>query len=129
MGQQQLLLVLLGVIIVGAATILGIYMFADSAASENRDAVSTDLTALALRAQSYYKRPRIVGGGGSEFTGLTMGKLTSHPSNANGTYTLTSVAADHIVLTGTGTEKGNDGTPITITTSVYADSVSTQVTN
>jgi hypothetical protein len=129
MGQQQLLLVLLGVIIVGAAIVIGVFMFSDSAASANRDAISTDLTALAVRAQSYYRRPKIVGGGGSDFTGLTMPKMTSRSSNANGSYVLTSVSTDHIVLTGIGKEIGNDGNIITITSTVYADSVITNAPN
>ena len=44
MGQQQLLLIILGVIVVGIAVAVGITMFSDSAISANRDAVTNDLT-------------------------------------------------------------------------------------
>jgi hypothetical protein len=106
MGQQQLLLIILGVIVVGIAVAVGITMFSDSAISANRDAVSNDLVNLAARAQQFYRRPSALGGGGNTFTGLTLDKLTNMASgkNANGTYSVSSVAADNVVIQGVGTE-------------------------
>ena len=49
MGQQQLLLIILGVIIVGIAVAVGITMFQDNAISANRDAVTNDLVQLAAK--------------------------------------------------------------------------------
>ncbi|MDZ7766193.1 MAG: hypothetical protein U5K00_17525 [Melioribacteraceae bacterium] len=46
MGQQQLLLIVLGVIIVGIAVVVGINVFTASSAAANRDAVISDLTNL-----------------------------------------------------------------------------------
>ena len=54
MGQQQLLLIVLGVIIVGIAVVVGINVFTASAASSNRDAITSDLTNLASLSQEYY---------------------------------------------------------------------------
>ena len=51
MGQQQLLLIVLSVIIVGIAVVVGIQMFGASAASSNLEAVTSDLLHLAARAQ------------------------------------------------------------------------------
>jgi Tfp pilus assembly protein PilE len=65
MGQQQLLLIILGVIIVGIAIAVGITMFRDNSVSSNRDAMSTDLLHLAAKARHYYKRPTSMGGGGT----------------------------------------------------------------
>ncbi len=42
MGQQQLLLIILGVIIVGIAVAVGITMFQDNAVDQNRSAVIAD---------------------------------------------------------------------------------------
>jgi hypothetical protein len=94
MGQQQLLLIILGVIVVGIAVAVGITMFKDNAVSANRDAVS-------------------------------ISQLTSKPTNANGSYTLTSGSGNGpVILTGTGTEIGNDGTqPVSVVMNVYPDSV------
>ncbi len=131
MGQQQLLLIILGVIVVGIAVGAGITMFNASSASANRDAVSNDLMNLATRAQQYYRRPAALGGGGSSFTNLVTGagiKLIAKTTgtsitNANGTYAITSSAATQITLTGTGTEQGINGTsPVTVTIDVWGDS-------
>jgi hypothetical protein len=68
MGQQQLLLIILGVIVVGIAVAVGITMFSDSAINANRDALSNDLVNLASRAQQFYRRPTSLGGGGNSFS-------------------------------------------------------------
>jgi hypothetical protein len=69
MGQQQLLLIILGVIVVGIAVAVGITMFSDSAINANRDAMVNDLVNLASRAQQFYRRPSSLGGGGNSFAG------------------------------------------------------------
>jgi len=129
MGQQQLLLIILGVIVVGIAVAVGITMFNDSATSANRDAVTNDLINLASRAQQYYRRPTALGGGGGSFTGLSGNiKLLTKTSgtamvNGNGTYTIVSAAASSVQLQGTGTETGNDGAnPVKVVMNVWADS-------
>jgi len=122
MGQQQLLLIILGVIVVGIAVAVGITMFQDNAISANRDAVTNDLVNLSARAQQYYRRPTALGGGQGAFTGIVLGDLTSKPTNANGSYVLTSSTATQVVLNGTGTEDGDDGSPISVTMTVLADS-------
>ncbi|MDP1677122.1 MAG: hypothetical protein Q8L88_09660 [Bacteroidota bacterium] len=118
MGQQQLLLIILGVIIVGIAIAVSITIFRDSGVSANRDALRTDLLLLASKAKHYYKRPVSMGGGGYSFTGLTadgvgMLKLVTSQfsdSNANGSYTIYSVAPKVIVFRGTGNIQLDDGT-------------------
>lgn len=123
MGQQQLLLIILGVIVVGIAVAVGITMFQDNAVSANRDAVTNDLVNLASRAQQYYRRPTALGGGQGDFDGLTLIKLTSKPINPNGTYALTSGAGQTAVIEGYGTENGNDGTTVIhLTMNVLSDS-------
>jgi hypothetical protein len=95
MGQQQLLLIILGVIIVGIAVAVGITMFSDNSVSSNRDAMSTDMMHLAAKARHYYMRPTSMGGGGHSFVGLTaddvgMLKLatTNFTDNQNGIYSI-----------------------------------------
>ncbi|AFN73842.1 hypothetical protein MROS_0599 [Melioribacter roseus P3M-2] len=107
MGQQQLLLIVLGVIIVGIAVVVGINVFTASSTQANRDAVIADLTNLASLAQQYYRKPTALGGGGNTFTGWTIPAQLD--TTGNGTYTAT-VAAQSVTLVGTGTETGNDGT-------------------
>ena len=47
MGQQQLLLIILGVIIVGIAIAVGISMFSSGSVQANRDGIVNDLNNLA----------------------------------------------------------------------------------
>ena len=125
MGQQQLLLIILGVIVVGIAVAVGITMFQDNAVSANRDAVTNDLVNLASRAQQYYRRPQALGGGEGKFDGLTLQMLTSKSVNANGTYALVSgnTGQGPVVLSGTGKETGYDGaSPVFVQMQVWADS-------
>ena len=131
MGQQQLLLIILGVIVVGIAVAVGISMFNDSASSSNRDAVVSDLMNLASRAQQYYRRPSTTGGGGNTFNGLTLAELTAKPTNSNGVYALsTGGSATSVVITGTGVEKGNNATsPISLAVTVFPDSTTLSETN
>jgi hypothetical protein len=117
MGQQQLLLIILGVIIVGVAIAVGITMFKDSAVSTNRDAMSNDLIHLAVKARHYYKRPASMGGGSQSFTNLASGSgilllvSNSFVSNDNGTYSIKSGTTKNLItFVGTGKAPLDDGT-------------------
>lgn len=108
MGQQQLLLIVLGVIVVGIAIVAGINLFKASAVDSNRDAVIADLHHIAHLAQAYYKRPTAFGGGGNSFAGFSIPPTIA--STANGTYTIsTAGTATSIVLQGVGVEIGDNG--------------------
>ena len=131
MGQQQLLLIILGLIVVGIAVAVGITMFKDSAVSANRDAVTNDLANLASRARLYYRRPKTSGGGGGSFANLTVSsgmKLLTKTSgssvrNGNGTFTIVSSSTSTLRLQGLGTEFGNDRTnKVKVVMNVWADS-------
>ncbi|MBI2952106.1 hypothetical protein HYY27_08430, partial [bacterium] len=87
MGQTQILMIVLAVIIVGIAVAAGITMFGKSAGVSNRDAVVHDCQTITSYAQQYYKKPAEMGGGGRAFTGLTLDKLNWPGSNVNGSYT------------------------------------------
>jgi len=125
-GQQQLLLLVLGIIIVGVAVAVGLQMFASSAVDANRDMVALDLTNLAVKAQTFYKKPLTMGGGGRDYQNFTLNNLDQ--SNANGAYRLATAvpavlvaappvgvvtigaAAQTIYIVGYGVEKGRDNT-------------------
>ena len=127
MGQQQLLLIVLGVIVVGIAVVVGINLFNANATSANRDGVISDLNNLGAMAQQYYKKPTSMGGGGNKFTSWTV--PTGLDSTANGTYSPT-VGAQSVSIIGLGTETGNDGTnPVKATATVGPNSISVAVNN
>ena len=133
MGQQQLLLIVMSVIIVGLAVMGAILLFQDNAADRNRDAVLSDLLHLTARAHEFYRRPTIYGGGQGSFAGLTdnlqgmrrIVNTTSYPwVTAHGRYRIsTAGTTTSVVLTGTGIEPGkSDNFPVAVTIAVYADS-------
>lgn len=126
MGQQQLLLIVLGVIIVGIAVVVGINVFTASSAQANSDAVISDMTNLASMAQQYYRKPAALGGGGNTFTGWDIpGNLST---TANGSYSAT-VAAQTVTLTGQGTELNSSGDSISVTMVVGPNNITSTTTN
>jgi Tfp pilus assembly protein PilE len=136
MGQQQLLLIVLSVIIVGIAVVVGINMFNDQAASSNLDAVTNDLMNLASRAQQHYRRPTAMGGGGGSFillaaSGTGLAYLTSQPTNENGTYSISTAGnATSVTVQGIGKTDGDkDGTNCTAQVQVFDDSTALTVAN
>ncbi|NOX66905.1 MAG: hypothetical protein GXO85_14200 [Chlorobi bacterium] len=131
MGQQQLLLIVLGVIIVGIAVVVGINVFTASAIEANRNAVISDLTNLATMAQQHYRKPVAMAGGGNAFNASKGGTAWTIPAQldttANGTYTAT-VNAATVVLVGTGTESSG-GSPVKVTMTVTPTSFTSKVNN
>jgi len=127
MGQQQLLLIVLGVIIVGIAIAVGITMFSSSSVSANRDAVVNDLNNLASKAQQYWRKPAEMAGGNRSFLNFALD--TRDTANANGSYSV-NVTADMVLITGVGKEIGNDKTTgVKVIDTVYADRVGAKVLN
>ena len=117
MGQQQLLLIILGVIIVGIAVAVGITMFQDNAISASKDAVINDLVQLSAKAQQHYRKPVSLGGGGNNYafltadaSGLASLVSTAFSDNDNGKYRITTAGvAAAVVLTGTSKTQNVDG--------------------
>lgn len=101
MGQQQLLLIILGIIIVGLGIVVGINVFAASAADSKRDSVTNELLHLGGMAQQYYKTPSVYGGGQRKFTNWKI--PTTLKSTANGSYRA-NVSEQQIMLIGVGNE-------------------------
>lgn len=128
MGQQQLLLIVLGVIIVGIAVVVGINVFTASSLQANNNAVIADLTTIASMAQQYYRKPTAMGGGGNAFDnfGIPASLLTT----ANGSYTIsTAGAGDAISFTGVGTEVNDGGTDLTVILDVTPTAIDVSSTN
>ncbi len=99
MGQQQLLLIVLGVIVVGIAVVVGINLFNANAEEAAKDGIVSDCTNLGAMAQQFYKKPLSMGGGGNTFTNFAI--PTGLVTTANGGYVITTPGAQQVVLTGT----------------------------
>ena len=86
MGQQQLLLLILGVIVVGLAVAVGVTMFGAHSTESNKDGVTTGLMAVAANAFEFKLRPTTLGGGRPSYVGYSIpSKLRS---DENGSYEL-----------------------------------------
>ena len=62
MGQQQLLLLVLGAIVVGLAVIVGIYAFSRNQAKANADAMVNEALRIASDVQAWAIKPGMAGG-------------------------------------------------------------------
>lgn len=114
MGQQQLLLLVLGAIIVGLAIVVGINLFGQGAVKANEDAVRQDILSMMARAEEYYRKPITLGGAGKTADSLATiswaklgyrfnsdgSAITDSCINDNGSYKLEEKNGN-VVITGT----------------------------
>lgn len=104
MGQQQLLLLVLGIVIVGIAVVAGIQAFSEGKSKADRDAATSDAMRVISDAQAWKLKPAAFGGGSgvSGFTGITFDKL-GLPNSGNAYRTssacMTLAAGTNAVLT------------------------------
>lgn len=136
MGQQQLLLIVLGVIIVGIAVVVGINVFTASSLQANNDALIADLTTIGSMAQQHYRKPAAMGGGGNSFdgsgqpNGVAFAVPLSLQQTANMSAIVTAVVGpDDVVLTATGTEENDGNTLLQVVVTVSADDIVVTSTN
>jgi len=145
MGQQQLLLIVLGVIVVGIAIAVGVTMFQSNAIESNRQAVISDLVNYASKAQRFYRTPSQLGGGSQSFDDFYISPIDT--GNANGSYSsgttapsgtgfvagsTTKVASSSgtVYLTGCGKEVGDDGSKVVkVFVKVTPTDISTTILN
>ncbi len=114
MGQQQLLLIILGVIIVGVAIAVGISMFSSQSIKSNQDAILSDLANLAADGYQYKIRPTSMGGGNGTYAAYAV--LAAGPwgdSNPNATYSVVTQTATAFKLK--ATSKQVSGATIDVT--------------
>jgi len=114
MGQQQLLLIILGVIIVGVAIAVGISMFSSQSVKSNQDAILSDLANLAADAYQYKIRPTSMGGGNGTYSGYSVTATGSWgTTNPNATYEVVTQTATALKLK--ATSKQVNGATVDVT--------------
>jgi len=111
MGQQQLLLIVLGVIIVGVAIVVGINMFSQGAVNAEADRLVQEVNTVGSNAAAYWRKPVQMGGGGRSFTGITadaagLAKLGMASSDATILEVTTAGTDSSFVIKATGTSEG-----------------------
>ncbi len=113
MGQQQLLLLVLGIVIVGLAVVVGIQAFGENQKKSNQDALVNDGVRFASDAQAWALKPEAFGGGSGAFTGLTWQDLGYEVSgstyeNLNGEWAApVVVGAEEITFAGFNDQANN----------------------
>ncbi|MBI4811368.1 MAG: hypothetical protein HY800_08025 [Ignavibacteriales bacterium] len=104
MGQQQLLLLILGVIIVGLAIAVGISLFGAGSTEANKDGVTSSLVNIAADAHQFKLRPKVLGGGRPSYANYAL--PVKLQSDDNGTYEIVGTPSDN-QLTVRGTSSLN----------------------
>lgn len=92
MGQQQLILLILGVIVVGIAISVGILMFGGQSVESNKDGVTSSLVNIAADAHQYKMRPKVLGGGRPSYLGYQIPPKLQRDDN--GTYEISGTIAE-----------------------------------
>jgi hypothetical protein len=116
MGQQQLLLIILGVIIVGIAIAVGLQLFQSGSIGANSDAIINDMMNIAAHADQYRIRPESMGGGGGSFDNYTL--PTRLEATGNGTF---AAVGGGSTLTVTGSSTPYEGSQWVLTYDVAAE--------
>ena len=116
MGQQQLLLIALGIIIVGIAIFVGITLFRSNAIETKRDHLINECMNIASVAQQYYYKPVEMGGGGRSFNGWSIPQSLKKTGNGRFELTDDSSPDSYLTVTAVGNEvvTGNDSIEVEI---------------
>ena len=99
MGQQQLLLIILGVIIVGIAIAVGLSLFSAQSIQANKDAIINDLNNIAAHAYQYKISPSSMGGGQGTYSGYVIPSKMA--TNENATYSVSATTASTVTIVAT----------------------------
>ena len=115
MGQQQLLLIVLGILLVGVAVIIGISVFRTSAIDQKRNYLINECMTLGAIAQQYYLKPITYGGGSNSFLNWVI--PPSLRNTAAGTYKIDTQEQNSVTILGIGNEvvTGNDTIKVSLT--------------
>ena len=125
MGQQQLLLIVLGLVVIAIAVVVGISLFRAHAISSKRDILINETIDMAAQAIGYYKREKAFGGGGKSFIDWQIPPQLQN--TINGSYIIDQINKDEVVIIATGTEvvTGNDS--IQVKTTVIPDNYQIEI--
>lgn len=126
MGQQQLLMIILGIIVIGIAITIGISLFRANAIDRKREILINESNNLGSIAIAYFKKPIMMGGGGKKFTGWTIPSTMTR--TVNGSY-IAQVSKDSIVIIGTGTEVITEKDSIKIQTVITSNKIYSRIIN
>lgn len=127
MGQQQLLLVILGIIIVGVAVMLAISIYQQKAVENKTDVILNETQYLASLAIQYYKKAKTFGGGEYNYQGWTIPE--EFDSTNNGFYSVQINPPDECTITGISNESITGGVMIKVIIKLNGTNWQTEIIN
>ena len=98
MGQSQLLIIAISVLIIGIAILAGTGFFVADEVETNKKAMVNDINHVAMNAVRYYRKIHALGGGGNSYDGYVV--PSSYRSNLNGSYSATVINSRVLQLKG-----------------------------
>jgi hypothetical protein len=98
MGQQQLLLIIVALIVVGVSVAIANVLFSANAENSNKDTIIADLTNLATISLQYYPKPVMLAGGGRSFTNWQI--PVQLDTTTSGIYTISQANNNQLILIG-----------------------------
>lgn len=107
MGQQQLLIIILGVLVVGIAISGGLRILDSYNQANDRDQLIIQMNSIVSDARTYAAKPAYLGGGAGSFTGFSASRALT-TSDRYRIYP--GVNPNILSLTGFGSITGSDGT-------------------
>ena len=114
MGQTQLLLIILAVLLVGVAIFVALSMFSANAVENTRNSIVVDLQTFSAKALAYYYKPATQGGGEKSFSGVTIRQIAGLSENINARYYIENAQADQCVIVGIGKIVASDGDSVKV---------------
>ena len=137
MGQQQLLLLVIGIVLVGQATVLGLEICENHLIQSNIDALVYDGIRIATDAQIWKSKHAIMGGGASRtyWEGLTFDQLrypvegdVNTYVGVNGTFLLTDQSSPELkIIARSHADSNNDNLVIITVSGTRADDINTVI--
>lgn len=98
MGQRQLLIIAISVLIIGIAILAAVGYFRTGDVDANKKAMINDINQIAHLSVLYYSRPLALQGGNHSFVGFVI--PDKFQSNLNGSYDATPIGASLLSITG-----------------------------
>ncbi len=98
MGQQQLLLIIVAIIVVGVSVAIANQLFSANAEDSNKDTIISELTNLATISLQYYPKPVTMTGGGRSFINWQIPSQLD--TTISGTYTISQANNNQLILIG-----------------------------
>jgi len=148
MGNQEIFLAVISIVIIGIAIAVGLTMFTQNTVEHNRKSCIADMNHFAALAIGWWKTPLISGGGNrvsnlnssygatnyidvlGNFIGNNYNETSNKLSNGNGSYEIQSGGANSVKFIGMGTVIINDApVQVTLTVDLYSAAISIDIIN